>query len=81
MARSPKRSISGAKPQFGNNRSHSLKATRRKFKVNMQNKRIYVPELGKSVRVRVSTSELRTIDKIGLAAFLKRRGLTLKNVQ
>lgn len=81
MARSPKRSISGAKPQFGNNRSHSMKAIRRKFKANMQNKRIFVPELGKSVRVRVSTSEIRTIDKIGLREFLKRRGLTLKNVQ
>ncbi len=81
MARTPKRSVSNAKPQFGNNRSHSLKATRRKFEVNKQSKRIYVPELGKMVRVQVSAAELRTIDKIGLREFLKRRGLTLKSLE
>lgn len=72
--------ISGAKPQFGNNVSFSQKKTRRQFKPNMQYKRIYVPELGYSVRVRISVSELRTIDKIGLKAFLEKRGLSLKDV-
>lgn len=81
MARSPKRRVSSAKPQFGNNRSHSMKATRRKFNANMQSKRIFVPELGKTVKVRVSTSELRTIDKIGFTAFIKRRGLSLKHFE
>ena len=80
MARIKRRSVSTAKPQFGNNKPFSQKRTRRMFKPNMQSKRIYVPELGRSVRVRVSASELRTIDKIGLQAFLKRRGLTLDNV-
>lgn len=75
-----KRRISGAKPQFGNARSFSMRATRRKFEPNMQNKWLFVPELGYSVRVRVSASELKTIDKIGLREFLKRRGLTLKHV-
>ncbi len=79
MARQKKR-VSAAKPQFGNNKSFSQKRTRRQFKPNMQSKRIFVPEIGRSVRVKVSTSELRTIDKIGLTAFLRRRGLTLKNV-
>lgn len=80
MARTGKRKVSAAKPQFGNNRSHSMKATRRQWKPNMQSKRLYVPELGRSVRVRVSAKEMRTIDKIGLASFLKRRGLTLKSI-
>ena len=72
--------ISTAKPQFGNNKPFSQKRTRRKFKPNMQSKRIYVPELGRAVRVRVSTSELKTIDKIGMREFLKRRGMSLKDV-
>lgn len=80
MARTGKRKVSAAKPQFGNNRSHSMKATRRQWKPNMQSKRLYVPELGRFVRVRVSAKEIRTIDKIGLAAYLKRRGLTLKSI-
>jgi large subunit ribosomal protein L28 len=80
MARN-KRRVSAAKPQFGQNKPFSQKRTRRQFKPNMQRKRIFVPELGRTVRVRISTSELKTIDKIGLNAFLKRRGLSLKDVQ
>lgn len=75
-----KRKISAVKPQFGNNRSHSLKATRRQFKPNYQSKRLWVPELDKFVRVTVTASELRTIDKIGLRTFLKRQGLTLNDI-
>ncbi len=78
MAR--KRRISTAKPQFGNNVSFSQKKTRRKFSPNMQWKRLYVPELGHTVRVRISVSEMRTIDKIGIKEFLKRRGMTIKQL-
>lgn len=72
-----KRKISTVKPQFGNSRSHSLKATRRQFKPNYQSKRLWVPELDKFVRVTVTAGELRTIDKIGLREFLKRQGRSL----
>jgi len=75
-----RRKVTSAKPQFGNYKSFSQKRTRRKFKPNMQSKRIYSPELGKMVRVRVSTSELKTIDKIGLREFLKRQGMTLNDI-
>jgi large subunit ribosomal protein L28 len=69
-----KRNITGKKPMFGNQRSHSLRATRRQWKLNMQAKRIWVPELDRFVRVQVSAGELRTIDKIGLVEFMKRQG-------
>ena len=69
--------ISAKKPMFGNARSFSMRASRRKFNPNMQNKHIYVPELGRRVRVRISVGELRTIDKIGFVAFLKQRGIPL----
>ncbi len=72
-----KRNISQVKPAFGNSRSFSMGATRRKFQPNYQTKAIYVPELGRAVRVRVTTGELRTIDKIGLAEFMRRQGRSI----
>jgi large subunit ribosomal protein L28 len=65
---------------FGNNRPFSLKATRRKFRLNLQTKRIFVPELQRSVRVQVTADELRTIDKIGLPTFLKRQGRSIQEL-
>jgi large subunit ribosomal protein L28 len=75
-----KRKITQVKPQFGNNRSHSLKATRRQFNPNYQSKRLWVPDLDRFVRVKVTAGELRTIDKIGLKTFLKRQGLTINDL-
>jgi large subunit ribosomal protein L28 len=65
---------------FGNNRPFSLKATRREFRLNLQTKRIFVPELQRAVRVQVTADELRTIDKIGLSEFLKRQGRSIKEL-
>ena len=39
--------------------------SKRKFKVNVQPKRIWVPEMGEFVTVRLSTKAMRTIDKNG----------------
>ena len=39
--------------------------SKRKFKVNVQKKRIWVPELGEYVKVKLSTRALRTITKNG----------------
>lgn len=77
---SVKRKVTAAKPQFGNNVSFSQRKTRRQFKPNMQSKRIYSPELKRTVRIRVSVKELRTIDKIGLSAYLKMRGLKVQDL-
>ena len=49
--------------------------TKRKFKVNVQKKRIFVPELGEHVRVRLSTRALRTITKKGPYRVLLDAGL------
>ena len=75
-----KRKITQKKPLYGNNRPFSLKATRKHQDPNLQWKRIFVPKLGKTVRVKVSTKEMKTIDKIGLEKFLKRQGRTLESV-
>jgi large subunit ribosomal protein L28 len=75
-----KRKVTGVKPQFGNNRSHSLKATRRKWKPNLQSKRFYFAEEDQWVRLKVTAKEIKTIDKIGVHEFLKRQGRTVKSV-
>lgn len=75
-----KRKVTQKKPLYGNNRPFSLKATRKRQDPNLQWKRIFVPELGRTVRVKVSTKEMKTIDKIGLKKFLERQGRTLESV-
>ncbi|MDE2875825.1 MAG: bL28 family ribosomal protein, partial [Gemmatimonadota bacterium] len=54
--------------------------TKKRQLPNLQTKRIFVPELGRRVRIKVSTSALRSIDKMGLAAFLRKNGLSLSDV-
>ncbi|MCA9912051.1 MAG: 50S ribosomal protein L28 [Anaerolineae bacterium] len=73
-----KRKITQTKPLFGQSRSKAFNTVKRKFKPNLQSKRIFVPEIGKHVRVRVTAKELKTIDKIGLPEFLKRQGKSLE---
>jgi large subunit ribosomal protein L28 len=51
----------GKTPQFGNNRSHSLKATRRQFKVNVQNTTIVRD--GVATKVSLCTRCIRTLAK------------------
>lgn len=43
--------------------------------LNLQKKRIYIPELNKSVTVRISTRGLKTIQKNGAYATLKKAGV------
>lgn len=72
--------ITGKKPLVGNNVSHANNKVKRRQNPNLQWKRIFVPELDKNVRIRVSTRALRTINKKGISAFLKDNGLTLKDL-
>lgn len=77
---SRKCSISGKKPLAGNNVSHAHNKTRRWQKPNVHSKRLFVPEINRNVRLRVSTRALRTISKIGLMQYLKKEGLSLNDV-
>ena len=43
--------------------------------VNLQKKRIYVPEIGKTLNLTISTRGLRTINKNGAYATLKKAGV------
>jgi large subunit ribosomal protein L28 len=73
-------SVSNKGNQFGHRVSHANNKTKHAFAPNLQTKRIFVPELGKTVRLRISTRIIRTIDKIGLLETLRKNGLSLKDV-
>jgi len=77
---SKKCKITGKKPLVGNNVSHSNNKTKRRQLPNLQNKSIFVPELNKSVKIKISTNALKTIDKLGLMPYLKKKGLSLKDI-
>ena len=51
--------VSGKKAMSGNKRSHSLRATRRKWNVNLQKARVVID--GKPQTVRVSARALKTL--------------------
>lgn len=56
----------------GNNVSHAKNRTRRRFLPNLQRTSLMSEVLGRPIRLRLSTSAIRTIEhKGGLDAFLK----------
>jgi len=77
---SRKCSITGKKPMSGHNISHAHNKTNKWQRPNVHFKRLFIPELNRSVRVKLSTRALRTVSKIGLLPFLKKQGLQLKDV-
>ncbi|MGD8396719.1 MAG: 50S ribosomal protein L28 [Candidatus Eiseniibacteriota bacterium] len=72
--------LTGKRPLVGNRVSHAQNKTKRRQLPNLQWKRIYVPELNRWLRLRVSTRALRTLNKKGLMRFLKDEGKTLRDL-
>ena len=64
--------LTGKRPITGNNVSHSNRKTKRRFVPNIQTKRFYLQEQDRWIKLRVSTSALRNINKLGLYAYLKK---------
>src|SRR5664279_5065399 len=63
--------LTGKKPLSGHNVSHSNIKTKRRFMPNLQNVTLISDALGRSVRARISTNALKTVDhRGGLDAFL-----------
>lgn len=63
--------ITGKKVMFGNNVSHALNRTKRRFEANIVKKRFYIPEEDRWITLKVATSTLKTINKKGISAVLK----------
>lgn len=74
MARSE---ITGKRKMHAHNVSHSNIKTNRWQHVNIQRRRLWVPELGRYVTVKVTTRDLRTITKVGLLAYAKKHNVAL----
>ena len=72
-----KSDITGKRKLLAQNVSHSNIKTKRWQNVNIQTRRLWVPELGKFVKLKLTTRDIRTIDKIGVLAYAKRHGVKL----
>ena len=77
---SQKCQITGKKPLVGNHVSHANNKVKRRQNPNLHVKKIYVPQIDRFVKVKVSSRALRTINKKGLLPFLKDYGLTIKDI-
>ncbi|MEN9331990.1 MAG: 50S ribosomal protein L28 [Bacteroidota bacterium] len=64
--------LTGKQAITGNKVSHSNRKTKRRFNPNLQVKKFYLPETGEWITLKVSTSALRTINKIGITEAITR---------
>ncbi len=64
--------VTGKKPLVGNNVSHANNRTKRKFYPNLQKKRFYIPEEDRWITLKVSANGIKTINKNGITATLKK---------
>ena len=72
--------ITSKRPLVGNHVSKSQIKTKRRQLPNLQTKKIFVPELNRSVRLKISTAAMKSIDKNGLLVYLKKQKLTLADI-
>ena len=62
--------VTGKKAMFGNKVSHAHNKSRRRFDVNLQKKRFWLPDEKRFVTLKVSTRGMRIIDKKGIRKVL-----------
>ena len=62
--------VTGKRTTTGNNVSHAMNKTRRRFMPNLHERRFWVASENRWVKLRVSTKALRTIDKNGIDVVL-----------
>ncbi|SDX53245.1 LSU ribosomal protein L28P [Saccharopolyspora shandongensis] len=60
--------VTGKKPGYGNQVSHSHHRTRRRWLPNVQRKRYWLPSEGRWIRLRVSAKGMKTIEKQSIEA-------------
>ena len=71
--------VTGKKPMFGNNVSHAHNKSRRRFNINLQKKKFWLPDENRYVTLRISTRGMRVIDKKGISRVV--RDLRAKGVK
>ena len=63
--------VTGKRPMFGNNVSHAHNKSRRRFNINLQKKKFWLPDENRYITLRVSTRGMRIIDKKGISKVVK----------
>ena len=76
---SKKCQVSKKGPQFGHRVSHANNKSKHAFLPNLQVKKIFIPELGKSIRLKVSTRMIRSFDKLGVTETLRKNNVTIRS--
>ena len=64
--------LTGKKTMSGNNVSHANNKTKRRFLPNLQNRKFWVETENRWVSMRITNAALRTIDKLGIDAIVKK---------
>ena len=72
--------LTGKKPLRGNRVSKSNNRINRFQYPNLQKKKGFVPELNKSITIKLSVKAIKIVDKLGLIPYLKKQGLTLADI-
>ena len=72
-----KSDITGKRKHSAQNVSHSNIKTKRWQNVNIQTRRVWVPEFKRYVTLKLTTRDIRTIDKIGVVAYAARYNVKL----
>lgn len=62
--------VTGKRPLVGSNVSHSNRHTKRRFEVNLMNKRFWLEDGKRWITLKVSARGMRRIDKLGLPTVL-----------
>ena len=63
--------ITGKTAVTGNNVSHSVRRTKRRFNPNLKTKRFWLEEEGRWITLKVTAAGITTINKKGLSAALR----------
>jgi large subunit ribosomal protein L28 len=64
--------LTGKSALVGNRVSHSNAKTKRKFYPNLHMKRFFIPDENRWITLKVSTSAIKTINKIGITEAINR---------
>ncbi|NOZ00282.1 MAG: 50S ribosomal protein L28 [Deltaproteobacteria bacterium] len=72
--------LTGKRAKRANNVSHAHNKTPKWQRPNIQKKRIWVEELDRYVRLSLSTRAIRTISKVGLITYARKKGLDISKL-
>ena len=67
--------LTGKRRNVANNVSHAHNKTKKVQNPNLQWKRVFLPEEGRHIRMRLSTRAIRNINRMGLKAYCRRLGV------